>query len=64
MRQVTHLQYQADYDSGYQAGKDALDKVGFEGARNWFNAKYPTNKKVTSLKDYYYATGYMDALVA
>lgn len=64
MRQVTHSQHQEDYHSGYQAGKDALDKVGFEGARNWLNAKYPTDRKVTSLKDYYYASGYMDALVA
>lgn len=65
MRQVTHSEYQSDYDRGYQEAQNDIDQRGGYYATNKINKKYPPGKKIKlTLADHYYVDGYVDGLLA
>ena len=64
MRTVLHSEHQSTYNSGLTQGKADVKELGFEAARDSFNAKYPAPYRFNSLSDYYFADGYSDGLVA
>ncbi len=63
MRQVFHAQHQKDYDRGYEAKRREIEGLGWEAARERFNADCPHDQTFSSLADYYHSAGQLDALV-
>jgi hypothetical protein len=64
MRTVTHSEYQQNYDEGFETAKANVAKAGFEKSRDLFNKKFPVGQELAGLDEYYFASGYMDGLLA
>jgi hypothetical protein len=61
---VTHVQYQKNYYQGFDTAKADVAKDGFEKSRDLFNEKFPVGCKFAGLDEYYFASGYMNGLLA
>ena len=62
-RLVTHQEFQADYDKGYNSVVANIEKFGLDYAHNQFLVHYPPLHKLVDMADYYYGCGALDALV-
>ena len=59
---ITHPEHTEAYFKGFETMLEEIKLMGFEAARDKFNAENPINQKPSSLGAYYYAKGGMQAL--
>ena len=59
---IPNIEHYADYIRGYDSKLAEIYGMGWEHARDKFNADYPQGHKPANMGAYYYANGEIDAL--
>ena len=59
---IFHSQFSNEYHSGFEAKVDEIQKMGWNAARDKFNADVPNDAKL-SMPAYYFSRGECDALL-
>lgn len=60
---ITHEEYTQHYYEGRDVCLENIENVGFEKARDLLNEKFPSGQKIEGMDNYYFAKGYVDALL-
>lgn len=60
---ITHAEYTQNYYEGYDTCVNNIKKVGWEKSRDLLNEKFPVGQRIEGMDNYYFAKGYMDALL-
>ena len=63
MNSATNQEQSDAYHAGYKAKVVEIDGMGWNAARDKFNADYPRDSRQCSMMAWHYSKGEMDALV-
>ena len=64
MNTAQTIEHDNAYHAGYEAKTLEINGMGWEAAKDKFNADYPRDKRQCSMTAWHYAKGEIDALVA